>query len=418
MYRRAAGGRTRRVLLSSWEYEPNIVGGMGRHVTALIQTMGKDLTDSRYEIHLLTPAVAAAPDFEQVGPRAFVHRFPWSGPPRDDVYDGPGDLASHALDLNRQLSAKAYALAHAHPLDLIHAHDWLTASSALELRRAWHVPLVTTFHATEMGRHYGHLVTDLSRQIHDWEAALCRASNRVIVCSHAMRDSLMECFQRPRHQFDIIPNGVCARSVFETEDAEVLRVARRFKGHGEFLLLFIGRPAHCKGLHVLLDAMPLILARHPQVHLAVAGQGSLNLQSEVVSRGLVAHVSLLGRITDAKRNCLLQTADAAVMPSLYEPFGIVALEAMAAGCPVVASNIGGLAEVVHHEETGLTVIPDDPHSIAWAVGHLIAHPEQSRRRVSVAKEKVARYFRWDRISALTQQVYDVALEDPHFGQET
>ncbi len=391
---------------------------MGRHATALVQAMGLDLTDSQYEIHLLTPAVPEAPDFEQVGPRAFVHRFSWPGQAIGNVYDGTGDLVGHTLDLNQRLLVKAQALAQAHPIDLIHAHDWLTAPSTLELSQAWHVPLVTTFHATEMGRHYGHLAADLSRRIHDWEAALCRASDRVIVCSHYMRDSLVECFQRPQHQFDIIPNGVCGQSVFAAEDSEVLRATQRFKGHGEFLLLFIGRPTHCKGLHVLLDAMPLILAHHPQVHLVVAGQDSLNLQSDVVSRGLAANISLLGYIADAQRNCLLQAADAAVMPSLYEPFGIVALEAMAAGCPVVASNTGGLAEVIDHGETGLTVTPDDPHSIAWAVDHLMAHPEQSRQRVAAAKEKVARHFRWDRISALTQRVYDTALEDLHFGQET
>ena len=418
MHRQAASAPPRRVLLSSWEYEPNIVGGMGRHVTALIQTMGQDLTDSQYEIHLLTPAVAEAPEFEQVGPRAFVHRFSWPGQATGNVYDGTGDLVGHTLELNQHLLVKAHALAQAHPIDLIHAHDWLTASSTLKLSQAWHVPLVTTFHATEMGRHYGHLVAELNRQIHDWEAALCRASDRVIVCSHYMRDSLVECFQRPRTQFDIIPNGVYGQSIFETEDSEVLWITQHFKGHGEFLLLFIGRPSHCKGLHVLLDAMPLILARHPQVHLVVAGQGSLNMQSNIVSRGLAAHISLLGYITDAKRNCLLQAADAAMMPSLYEPFGIVALEAMAAGCPVVASNVGGLAEVIEHEETGLTVPPDDPHSIAWAVDHLIAHPDQSRQRVAAAKEKVARHFRWDRISALTQRVYDTVLEDLHFSQET
>ncbi len=400
----------RRVLASSWEYDPNIVGGMGRHVTALLHAMGVDLPDSPYEIHLLTPAFPGAPPYEQVGQRVFVHRFPWLDQAAGNVYDDTRDLVDHTLELNRQLLAKAHALAQEHPMSLIHAHDWLTASSALELRRAWQVPLVTTFHATEMGRHYGHIVTDLNRRIHEWEAALCRASDKVIVCSHYMRDSLVDSFQCSPEQFDIIPNGVCGQGVCKTEDAVMRYVTQRFKGHGEFLLLFVGRPAHCKGLHVLLDAMSLILPRHPRVHLAVAGQDSLDLNPDIAARGLTAHVSLLGYIADSERNCLLQAADAAVMPSLYEPFGIVALEAMAAGCPVVASNVGGLAEVIDHAETGLTVTPGDPHSIAWAVDHLITHPEQSRQRVSAAQKKVARHFRWDRISALTQRVYDAALD--------
>ena len=416
MASRAASVPLRRVLLSSWEYDPNIVGGMGRHVTELIQAMGDELPDSTYEIHLLTPACPKAPEYEKIGERAHVHRFPWPGQERGDVYDDTQDLVGHTLELNRQLLVKAGELADQGEFHLVHAHDWLTTSSALELSQAWQVPLVSTFHATEKGRHYGHIVNELNRQIHQLEATLCQASIKAIVCSHYMRDSLMESFQRPQEQFAIIPNGVNGYSFAEGKETEVRRVTQHFKGRGEFLLLFIGRPAHCKGLHVLLDAMPLMLSSHPHVHLVVAGQDSLDLQSEINARELTSHVSLLGYIADTQRNCLLQAADAAVIPSLYEPFGIVALEAMAAGCPVVASKVGGLAEVIDHEETGLTVMPDNPNSIAWAVDHLISHPEQARRRVHAAKQKVAHYFRWDRISALTQQVYDTALTNYH-GQE-
>ena len=403
--------------MSSWEFRPNIVGGMGRHVTELVQAMGEESPGPKYEIHLLTPAVHKVPNYERVGPGLYIHRFPWPGQSEGNIYDDSTDLVGHTLEMNRHLSTLATEVAKKHPIDLIHAHDWLTAPSALELSRNWQVPLISTFHATEKGRHYGHIVNEMNRNIHEMEAALCKASDRVIVCSHYMRENLMDSFQRPLGKFVIIPNGVNKRNFPEGKESDVSQASQRFKSHGEFLMLFIGRPAHCKGLHVLLDAMPLILDNHPEVHLVVAGQDSLEMQTEINFRGLAANVSLLGYVADGQRNCLLEAADAAVMPSLYEPFGIVALEAMAAGCPVVASNIGGLAEVIEHGETGLTVMPDNPHSIRWAVDQLIAHPEQTQIRVSAAKEKVAKHFRWDRISGLTQQVYDSAISRNH-GRET
>ena len=191
MSSRAASVPLRRVLLSSWEYDPNIVGGMGRHVTELIQAMGEELPDSTYEIHLLTPACPKAPEYEKIGERAHVHRFPWPGQERGDVYDDTQDLVGHTLELNRQLLVKAGELADQGEFHLVHAHDWLTTSSALELSQAWQVPLVSTFHATEKGRHYGHIVNELNRQIHQLEATLCQASVKAIECSHYMRDSLI-----------------------------------------------------------------------------------------------------------------------------------------------------------------------------------------------------------------------------------
>lgn len=403
----------RRILMSAWECEPNIVGGMGRHVTELVQAMGEGSVSGNYEVHLLTPAVCNVPSYEQLGQWTHIHRFPWPGQAEGNIYDDSIDLVGHTLALNRLLTAKAFEVVKHHPIDLIHAHDWLAAPSAMELSRTWKVPLISTFHATEKGRHYGHIVNEMNRRIDEMEAALCRTSERVIVCSQYMRDNLVESFQRPSEQFVIIPNGVNGQSLTVVRESGFSLDFQRLENQREVHLLFIGRPDHCKGLHVLLDAMPLILDTHPQVHLVVAGRDSLELQTEVASRGLADNVSLLGYVADAQRNGLLQAADAAVMPSLYEPFGIVALEAMAAGCPVIVSNIGGLAEVVDHGETGLTVTPDDPQSITWAVDQLLTYPELTQNRASAAKKKVAKHFRWDRISRLTQEVYETALTRNH-----
>ena len=116
-------------------------------------------------------------------------------------------------------------------------------------------------------------------------------------------------------------------------------------------------------------------------------------------------VLFTGFITDEDRDRLFKIADCAVFPSLYEPFGIVALEAMAAKCPVVVSEVGGLKDVVEHGETGITVYPDDPGSLAWGIVHTLQHPESSAARVGRAYQVVREVYNWERIARMTADVY-------------
>ena len=115
--------------------------------------------------------------------------------------------------------------------------------------------------------------------------------------------------------------------------------------NGERLLLFVGRIVHEKGLQVLLRAMPRILAQHPNTRLLVAGKNGAAMWPLAFELGVEQAVIFLDYVTNAQRDCLYHVVDVAVFPSLYEPFGIVALEAMAAKCNVVASSIGGIDEV-------------------------------------------------------------------------
>jgi glycosyltransferase involved in cell wall biosynthesis len=123
-------------------------------------------------------------------------------------------------------------------------------------------------------------------------------------------------------------------------------------------------------------------------------------------------VNFIGFVSDEDRNRLFAVADCAVFPSLYEPFGIVALEAMALGCPVVVSDVGGLSEVVTHKETGITVFPNDPESIAWGVLHTLKNPKWARKHAAKARQSVAELFNWTRVAILTKDVYQRVLEKP------
>ncbi len=169
----------------------------------------------------------------------------------------------------------------------------------------------------------------------------------------------------------------------------------------------MGRLVYEKGAQVLVRAMPLVLAQQPEAKLVVAGRGpELDaLRSLAWSLGVGEKVLFTGFISDEDRDRLFKVADCAVFPSLYEPFGIVALEAMAAKCPVVASDVGGLSDVVRHEETGLTVYPKDPNSLAWGIVETLKHPEQAAARVRKAHLMVREEYDWRRIARLTADLY-------------
>jgi glycosyltransferase involved in cell wall biosynthesis len=129
------------------------------------------------------------------------------------------------------------------------------------------------------------------------------------------------------------------------------------------------------------------------------------LRSLAWSLGIGEKVLLTGFISDENRDRLFKIADCAVFPSLYEPFGIVALEAMAAKCPVVVTEVGGLKDVVMHAETGITVYPDDPESLAWGILHTLQHPEWSAARVKKAYRVVRDDYNWERIAQMTKDIY-------------
>ncbi|MYH61782.1 MAG: glycosyltransferase family 4 protein, partial [Caldilineaceae bacterium SB0675_bin_29] len=179
----------------------------------------------------------------------------------------------------------------------------------------------------------------------------------------------------------------------------------RFAPFGEKLLFYVGRITPEKGVQVLLQALPSIREKHPNVRLLVAGRNSEQLQPLVDELGIGDAVELLGFIDSDMRDCLYRSVDAAVFPSLYEPFGIVALEAMAAGCNVIASQVGGLAEVVDHRRTGLTVRVNDTQSIAWAVDQLFTDPVQAQAMRARALQEVTRSYNWLTIGASTLNMY-------------
>jgi glycosyltransferase involved in cell wall biosynthesis len=388
----------------SWEYPPYLVGGIGTHVEELVPCLGGlPTSDGPLQIDVLTPHSGGGEAVQAINDFITVYRV-------DVLPTDATDLYNSVVDNNTLLADFALELADRHPYDLIHVHDWLTAEAGIRLKLAWKAPLIVTVHATERGRHRGNLPSHTSQQIDHLEWRATFEAWRVIACSNYMCDEMAQYFGLPRDKMTVIPNGVRAPQPIPHDDEVLAQLRSRYSPNGEPLLFFVGRITPEKGVQVLVRAMPRILASYPTARLLVAGKNSQKLYPLAYELGVEDNVDFLGYISNEMRDALYAIVNAAIFPSLYEPFGIVALEAMASNCNVIASNTGGLGEVVQHEVNGLTTIAGDPLSIAWAVERLLSDPQAAEQRRAVAAEQVRTLYRWDAISTATAALYDEVMQ--------
>jgi glycosyltransferase involved in cell wall biosynthesis len=278
--------------------------------------------------------------------------------------------------------------------------------------------MVTTIHATEMGRNQGHLYNEMQRQIHQTEWWLTYEAWRVIACSKYMAWEIETYFGVPSAKVDIIPNGVDPRRFDGLNGVDLSGFRLEYAEPDAPLVYYVGRIVPEKGLNFLVDAVPLVLSRWPGVKFVIAGGGGhvSDLRAKAHALGVANNIIFPGRISDEVRDGLFKVADCAVFPSLYEPFGIVALEAMAAGTPVVVSDTGGLSEVVDLHKTGIKVHPYDAGSLAWGILHTLEHPEWSRQRAASANRIVRDLYNWPRIVRMTIDVYDRVVSEARQGK--
>jgi len=397
----------------SWEFPPHTVGGLGRHVADI----APELAAQGVELHIVTPLVGDAPQHEQPAPNLHIHRV--AGAVRAD---DRADLIERTQRANSSLEAAAITLhADVGGFDLIHAHDWLAAFSSVALQHALQRPLVATIHSLEWGRMQGHFHTPQSWWIHSIERELATSAARIITVSRYMAQQAHDVLNVSPSMIDVIYNGVtlpCATTTRPAADHEQRRAAhRQYAADHEALICFVGRLVHEKGAHTLLAALPHIREHVPHAKLVIAGTGpeADRLRHQAEASGIADHVQFAGYISDAARNELYGVADVAVFPSLYEPFGIVALEAMSYGCPVVVAATGGLAEIVVPHETGITTEPNNPGSLAWGVLHTLEHPDWAAARATNALRALQTTYSWQRIAAQTIATYRYVVAAWHDG---
>jgi glycogen(starch) synthase len=383
----------------SWEFPPVVVGGLGRHVHAIaveLVRQGHDVTVvSRHE-------AGAAVDEVVDGVR--VLRAP-EDPPAFPM----SDLLAWSQALNHAL-LRAVLRADLPTPDVIHAHDWLVAHAATALKEHFGVPLVATVHATEAGRHQGWLPGPMNRAIHTVEWWLTYEARRVLTCSSYMRWEVTRLFDLPPGKVDVVANGTDLLA-FRPRPAAVRAARRQFGGDGP-LLVFSGRLEWEKGLQTVLAAMPALRRRHPGIRLVVAGTGTLeaDLRQRARRHRLGRSVVFAGRLATTDLAGLLGAADVALVPSLYEPFGLVALEAATAGAPLVVSDAGGLREVVEHGVSGLRAAPEDVRAWVTAIDRQLTDEMTARRMARVARTRTAGST-WDAAATATADAYRRAADE-------
>ncbi len=393
-----------RILMLSWEYPPFITGGSGKHVADLVPALGQALLDDRpLLIDVLAPRFAGGEVEERITPAVTAFRV--------DVATVPPYAVSSLIPSLAPIAEQANNLIQQHNYDLIHIQDWRFSAIGTALKSQWHLPLLATFHSIEWKRYRQDPPSEID-QIEQFERELCKEAERLIVCSRFMGQELQTHLGAQLNKIHIIANGIKVKSKEDYSQEALTIVHRQYAPRGQKLLLFIGPAFLEKGLPVLIRALPYILADHPDTRLLVVGKYGEKIHSLAYELHVDKSIDFLGHVSDHHRDCLYQIVDAMMIPSLYEPFGRVALEAMAFGCNVVASNVGGLAEVVRHGENGLTIQPNDPQSIRQAVHLLFTDRAAAQQRRVRALDEIHRLYPWDSIARQTAQVYQSVVQGP------
>jgi glycogen(starch) synthase len=393
-----------RVLILSWEYPPIVEGGLARHVRKLAEGLVAD----GVAVHVLTRGrVGDLPSEVRAGVR--VHRVPEPRKPKDlDAF------VSWVEAMNQDMLDAGRALARPFGFDVVHGHDWLVASAAARLAHELPAPYVTTVHATEHGRHQGWVDKHPQSHIHGVEAWMAHRADRVVVCSHYMRDHVADVFGVPEAKLAVIPNGIDPEDLGCVDDLGALRA--RFAEPGEKLVLLVGRLVYEKGFQIALEALggrDGVIARVGPVRFLVAGSGTheAELKGQARRLGLMRHGTFLGWIGDDVLHSLYRIADLCVVPSIYEPFGLVALEAMASGCPCIVADTGGLREVVPNDDVGLRFRSRDPRSLAAMMERVLTDDALRDRLVAEASEHVLT-FGWADVARQTRREYEALAARP------
>jgi glycogen synthase len=383
-----------RVLILSWEYPPLIEGGLARHVRKL----SENLVRQGIDVHVLTRGHEESPPEEEME-GVIVHRV--REPKR------PGDLSEFVAwieHMNADMLAAGVEIGDRFAFDLVHGHDWLVAVAGDHLARRFRCPLAVTIHATEYGRHQGWVDKHPQSHIHGVERWMANRAEQVITCSSYMREHVADIYGLEEGSIAVIPNGIDPDELVPVDDLEALR--SRFAEPSQKLVLLVGRLVYEKGFQLALEALPGLIERLGNVRFLVAGSGTheQQLREQATELGLDPYGTFLGWIGDDVLHSLYRIADLTVVPSIYEPFGLVALEAMASGCPCLVADTGGLREVVPNEDVGLRFPSRDPRSLGEMAERLLTDADLRERLVAEASEHVLT-FDWADVARQVASLY-------------
>ncbi|MFJ6270690.1 glycosyltransferase [Pseudarthrobacter oxydans] len=381
-------------------------GGQNVHVAALSEALAR----RGHHVTVYTRRDATElPARVRVGPRlevVHVDAGPARHVPKDGLLPFMGELADGV--------ARDWSL---RPPDVVHGHFWMSGLAALDAARrpasGYRIPVIQTFHAlgTVKRRHQG--AEDTSPQERRWlEPGVGRSADRIIAtCSDEVFE--LKAMGIDTGKISIAPCGVDL-DFFSADGPTAARTA----GHR---ILSVGRLVPRKGVDLVIRSLPYLReSGFDDVELLIVGGGGdsgvLDADPEVrrllglaAELGVVDQVRLQGQVARGEMPGIFRSADAVVCAPWYEPFGIVPLEAMACGVPVVAAAVGGLRDTVVDHGTGLHVPPRDPEAIASALAMLLRNRSLRAELGNAGKVRTRTRYSWDRVAAETEKAYQLAV---------
>jgi len=385
-----------RILMLSWEFPPSVVGGLGKHVWELANS----LTLEGHVVSVLTPSFVGAPNYERIN-GIHVHRI-------KDFQQTLDDFHLYVARFNMNMVEKAMELNAQSDFTIIHAHDWMVGLAARSIKDILSIPLVTTIHASETGRLNGQHPTLLQEMTIKQEEELITYSDRVIVCSDYMEKELHREFAFRKEKLAVIPNGVS--KVEEIEESEnIKQLLERYSY--QRLVLALGRMVPEKGFDIFIEAAAIILKDYPDCLFVAGGKGPLldTYRKRVIRMGLEKSIIFVGFLYEQEKNTMLKYCDLMVVPSHYEPFGIVALEAMVAAKPVIASRIGGLASILEDNYSGLYFEAGEIEQLADQIAKVLEDPILGKSLGENAREIALKDYDWEDVRQKTEYIYESTI---------
>lgn len=383
-----------RIAMFTWESLHSIaIGGVAAHVTELAAALQR----RGHEVHVFTrPGYGTGGVFQIEG--VWYHFCPHQVHRSfvDEIQDMCRSFVWHFFRTEDHIGN----------FDIVHAHDWLASNAMVWIKQGRpHHKAVLTMHSTEYGRCGNNFYGGASARVRDHERHGTFCADRVIAVSGALKGELMWMYNLPDWKGTVIYNGVNVHRFDGWIDAGAIK-GRYGIAPMDPTVLFMGRLSVQKGPDLLVEAIPGLLRFYPNAKFIIAGEGDLRGSLERRVRDLrVGHaVRWFGRLNSGEQTEMFKACDVVCVPSRNEPFGIIVLEAWAAGKPVVASQIGGPGEFVWHNVNGLKIYPT-VESVGWGLGTLFTNWAWARWMGHNGRVAAETAFTWDRIAQETAQCY-------------
>lgn len=387
-----------RIAVLAWESAHSIMMG---GLAVVVSRQAEALAKLGHDVHLFTRWGEGQSDSEYINGH-YYHRC---------KFDQGQNLLAFAHNMSKSFVNNLHVVEGAYgKFDIIHGHDWHVVDALHDLRSEGRV-VVLTFHSTEYGRNGGRFgdwweFKEVSGK--EWYGGYI--ANQITTISNAMKNELCWLYKIPPDKIVIIPNAVDHKKFQVKVDPG--RIKERYGIHPLApTVLFFGRIVDQKGPDLLVEAIPKILVNRLDSKFIFAGEGGMRqyLQKRVTELGVEWATRFLGLLPLPLLIELLNSVDIVCIPSRNEPFGIVLLEAWAAGRPVVATDVGGLGENIENFVDGVKVYPN-PDSVAWGINYLLNNPDVMKQ-ISENGRKKAEKFSWTNVAEQLVKTYRLALED-------